>query len=70
MRDAGYSRRPLGEDIAAGLDRPAAVVKAWLKSPGHCRAIITGRARELGVGRVGGSGEYGVYWTQDFGSLT
>lgn len=68
MRAAGYSRRPLTENIAAGLDRPAAVVKAWLRSPGHCRAIMDGRARELGVGRVEGPGEYGVYWTQDFGA--
>lgn len=68
MRAAGYSRRPLTENIAAGLDGPAAVVRAWLKSPGHCRAIMDARARELGVGRVEGSGEYGVYWTQDFGA--
>ena len=68
MRAAGYSRHPLTENIAAGLDAPSAVVKAWLKSPGHCRAIMDRRARELGVGRVEGSGEYGVYWTQDFGA--
>ena len=68
MRAAGYSRRPLTENIAAGRDGPTAVVKAWLRSPGHCRAIMDGRARELGVGRVEGSGEYGVYWTQDFGA--
>ena len=69
MRAAGYRHRALSENIAAGLDSPAAVVKAWLKSPGHCRAIMDARARELGVGRVEGSGTYGVYWTQDFGAL-
>jgi uncharacterized protein YkwD len=25
------------------------------------------RYRELGVGRVEGSGKWGVYWTQNFG---
>jgi uncharacterized protein YkwD len=69
MRAAGYGHRPLGENIAAGFDGPDAVVRAWLKSPGHCRAIMDRRAREIGVGRVEGAGEYGVYWTQDFGSL-
>lgn len=69
MRAAGYSHRPIGENIAAGLHGPAAVVRSWLKSPGHCRAIMDPRAREIGVGRVVGSGKYEVYWTQDFGAL-
>ena len=69
MRAAGYSHRPVGENIAAGLPGAAAVVKTWLKSPGHCRAIMDPRAREIGVGRVAGSGRYEVYWTQDFGAL-
>jgi uncharacterized protein YkwD len=69
MRAAGYSHRPVGENIAAGLPGAAAVVKTWLKSPGHCRAIMDPRAREIGVGRVVGSGKYEVYWTQDFGAL-
>ena len=67
MRAAGYGRRPLSENIAAGLPGPAAVVKAWLKSPAHCKAIMDRKARHIGVGRVEGPGRYGVYWTQDFG---
>jgi len=68
MRAAGYDHQPVGENIAAGLSGPAEVVRAWLKSPGHCRAIMDRRARELGVGRAEGSGKYHVYWTQDFGA--
>ena len=70
MRAAGYSYRAAGENIAAGrsLADPAAVVRAWLKSPGHCRVIMNGKYKELGVGRVEGPGKWGVYWTQNFGA--
>ena len=70
MRAAGYSYRAAGENIAAGrsLSDPAAVVHAWLKSPGHCKVIMNGKYKELGIGRVEGSGKWGVYWTQNFGT--
>jgi uncharacterized protein YkwD len=70
MRASGCSFRAAGENIAAGipLSDPAAVVRAWLKSPGHCRNIMSGTFRELGVGRVEGPGQWGVYWTQSFGT--
>lgn len=70
MRAAGYSYRAAGENIAAGrsLADPAAVVRAWLKSPGHCKVIMNGKYKELGVGRVEGPGKYSVYWTQNFGA--
>ncbi len=69
MRAAGYSYRAAGENIAAGrsLADPAAVVRAWLNSPGHCRVIMNGKYKELGVGRVEGPGKYGIYYTQNFG---
>jgi uncharacterized protein YkwD len=62
----GYAWRALGENIAAGRKTPAEVVKAWLKSPGHCVNIMSSSVTELGVARASG-GEYGIYWTQDFG---
>jgi uncharacterized protein YkwD len=70
IRAAGYSYRAAGENIAAGrsLAEPAAVVRAWLKSPGHCKVIMNGKYKELGVGRVEGPGKYSVYWTQNFGA--
>jgi uncharacterized protein YkwD len=69
MRAAGYRYRAAGENIAAGrsLADPAAVVRAWLNSPGHCKVLMNPRYRELGVGRVEGAGKWGVYWTQNFG---
>ena len=44
-----------------------AVVRAWLKSPGHCKVIMNHKYRELGVARVEGPGRWTVYWTQNFG---
>lgn len=69
IRATGYSYRAAGENIAAGasLASPAAVVRAWLKSPAHCKVIMGKKYRELGVGRVEGAGKWGVYWTQNFG---
>lgn len=66
MRAAGYAYASAGENIAAGYRSPASVVKAWLKSPGHCRNIMRRSFTELGVGYATG-GLYGSYWTQDFG---
>jgi uncharacterized protein YkwD len=69
IKATGYRYRAAGENIAAGrsLATPAAVVAAWLRSPGHCRVIMNPKYRELGVGRVEGPGKWGVYWTQNFG---
>lgn len=65
MTAAGYSYSYAGENIAAGYRTPASVMKAWLKSPGHCRNIMQGKYTRLGVGYATG-GSYGTYWTQDF----
>ncbi|MGV8909449.1 MAG: CAP domain-containing protein [Propionicimonas sp.] len=67
MKRAGYRYDFAGENIAAGFFSPASVVKAWLKSPGHCRIVMSRRYVELGVGYATG-GRYGTYWTQDFGN--
>ncbi len=69
IRAAGYNYRAAGENIAAGrsLSSPQAVVRAWLKSPGHCKVIMNGKYKELGIGRVEGPGKWTVYWTQNFG---
>lgn len=66
MRRAGYRYRYAGENIAAGYVTPASVVKAWLRSPGHCQVLMSKKYRELGVGIAKG-GYYGTYWTQDYG---
>ncbi len=67
MKEAGYRYSSAGENIAAGYRTPSSVVKAWLKSPGHCKNIMRRGYTELGVGFAAG-GYYGSYWTQDFGT--
>lgn len=61
MRDAGYSWTTYGENIANGYTDEEAVIEGWLKSPGHCKNIMNGNFKEMGVGKSG------TYWTQVFG---
>jgi serine protease len=57
----GYRWRTWGEIVGQGQRTPAAVVQAWMDSPGH-RAIILGNFREVGVAKAGD------YWCADWGS--
>ncbi|ADB53130.1 CAP domain-containing protein [Conexibacter woesei] len=68
----------LGENIGWGteeLAQPAALVKAWMDSPGHRANILNGRFREIGIGIVPGvpvhddglAGQAGATYTTDFG---
>ncbi|MDT0434916.1 MULTISPECIES: CAP domain-containing protein [Streptomyces] len=54
-----------GENIARGQADPAAVMEAWMNSPGHKANILNCDFKTLGVGVQFGSG--GPWWTQDFG---
>ncbi len=59
---AGYHWTSYGENIAEGYSTEQIVMNAWLGSEGHCKNIMNGGYKDLGVGRDGN------YWTQDFGS--
>ncbi|MFB0618015.1 CAP domain-containing protein [Streptomyces sp. AGS-58] len=54
-----------GENIARGQADAAAVVRAWMDSPGHRANILNPDFKTLGVGVHFGTG--GPWWTQDFG---
>ncbi|MFJ9716231.1 CAP domain-containing protein [Streptomyces sp. NPDC101213] len=54
-----------GENIARGQADAAAVMEAWMNSPGHRANILNCDFTTLGVGVHLGSG--GPWWTQDFG---
>ncbi|SDY31919.1 Uncharacterized conserved protein YkwD, contains CAP (CSP/antigen 5/PR1) domain [Geodermatophilus africanus] len=58
-----YSR---AENIAYGQADAAAVMKAWLESPGHRANILDCELTRLGVGVAEGTG--GPWWTQLFGA--
>jgi uncharacterized protein YkwD len=65
VKRAGYAR-PLSENIAYGYPTGAAVVNAWMKSPGHRRNLLNCRATTVGVGAVYASNGR-PYYTHDFG---
>lgn len=54
-----------GENIARGQATAAAVMEAWMNSPGHRANILNCDFKTLGVGVHLGPG--GPWWTQDFG---
>ena len=62
IEKAGYNWMAYGENIGMGYTTEKDVIEAWLKSPGHCKNIMSPNYKEMGVGRVGD------YWTQDFAS--
>lgn len=63
---AGYAWSTLGENIARGQGDAAAVMDAWMNSPGHRANILNCSFKELGVGVHFGDG--GPWWTQNFGA--
>ncbi|AWZ09844.1 hypothetical protein DRB89_41730 [Streptomyces sp. ICC4] len=63
---AGYGWSRLGENIARGQADAAAVMKAWMNSPGHKANILNCDFREIGIGLHQGDG--GPWWTQNFGT--
>jgi uncharacterized protein YkwD len=64
----GYTWSAYGENIAAGQQTLADVMSSWLMSPGHCSNIMDGTFTEFGAAVYTGSGPYGIYWTQNFGT--
>lgn len=68
MTRAGYNWRAAGENIAAGYTTVRATVDGWLKSPGHCKNIMSASFAEVGVGYGYNAGStYRQYWVTDFG---
>ncbi len=69
----GFDWSNVGENIATGYSTPAAVVKAWLASKGHCQNILNPVYREVGTGvsdnSISGYSSLAGTWTQDFGLL-
>ncbi|RPH63954.1 MAG: CAP domain-containing protein [Burkholderiales bacterium] len=62
---AGYAWRSVGENIAAGQRDVAAVIAAWLASPGHCRNIMHPDFVDSGLALKPGtsSNTYRTWWT-------
>lgn len=56
---------PGGENIAAGQETPAGVVRAWMQSVPHRKNILHREFRTIGVGLHLSAGF--PWWTQNFG---
>ena len=81
VRNAGYGRPGdgwrVGESLGWGTgDRatPAALVDAWLASPGHRRILLQDAYRELGVGVAAGAPQGwswlpGATYTMELGTI-
>ncbi|TWH68823.1 CAP domain-containing protein [Micromonospora olivasterospora] len=61
----GYTWRAYGENVAWNQRTPAAVMDAWMNSPGHRANLLNCSFTEIGVGVATSNGPY---WTQDFGT--
>ena len=61
MKRAGYNPCYGVENVAFGLNSPAEVVEAWMRSPGHRKNMLAGRATDGAIAvAVDGSGHR--YW--------
>jgi uncharacterized protein YkwD len=69
----GFDWSSVGENIATGYATPAAVVRAWMASTGHCQNILNPVYRYAGTGvsrrSIAGYSTRGGTWAQDFGLL-
>lgn len=61
-----YRYFAIGENLAAGPETAAQVMRLWMQSETHRAVILDPCWKEVGIAvRVGG--EYGTYWVQEFG---
>ncbi len=73
-RRAGYGWRAVGENIAGGLESPAATVAEWVASEGHRQNMLNPAFRDAGIGyayRAADDGliRYRHYWVLLLGTL-
>lgn len=59
----GYRWNAYAENIAKGPKTAQEVIAGWIKSPEHCKNLMNGSLKEMGVGK------YNEYWTQEFGVI-
>lgn len=65
VREQGYPGSRIGENVAMGQADPAAVTRAWLRSPGH-RFNVLGKYRHVGFGVAAGRNGR-LFWAANFG---
>jgi hypothetical protein len=71
VEDAGYAYLAVGENLALGnFDNDAALVQAWMNSPGHRANILNTSFKEIGLAATAGTFEGSRTWlaVQEFGT--
>ncbi|CEG41784.1 RxLR-like protein [Plasmopara halstedii] len=68
ITDAGYDWNAVAENVAAGQEDVAAVMEAWINSPGHLENIMGDYTMFASAYAFSAEGKYHYYWTQDFAS--
>lgn len=68
LRRCGYRYRYASENVARGQGDPEHVVRSWMKSEGHKKNLLSGRATHMGV-HVGRGIDGKLYWAQMFGKV-
>ena len=59
----------IGENVAGGHETIEAAVAGWIASPAHCTNLMNSKFTEMGVAvATNSNSDYGIYWTQSFGS--
>lgn len=68
--NTGYAWKRVGENVAAGEGNVDLVIEDWLGSPHHCANIMDRKFTEMGIAFASNKDDqqYGVYWTQTFGT--
>lgn len=63
---AGYQWRTVGENIARGQEDEAAVLQAWVNSPGHQRNNVNPNFEDFALAKAGSGSQQ--YWVLVFAS--
>jgi len=58
----GYPWQIIGENLARGQASIPDVIRAWIKSPEHCKVLMNPKFKEMGAARVG------EYWVLHLGT--
>lgn len=59
----------IGENVAGGHTSIDDAVAGWIASPAHCTNLMNAEFTEMGVAvATNENSDFGIYWTQSFGS--
>ena len=64
--EVNYDWRTYRENVASGQKTAKEVVKAWMKSPGHRKNILSDDISEIGIGFAVDDQSGSAYWVQKF----